>query len=60
MNGFRVFFIKLKKNGLELVDEEDKCRLEEKVEDDPAVKKCHFPKSQNVSPHSGEKRKLKI
>ena len=47
-----IFFIKLKKNGLELVDEEDKCRLEEKVEDDPAVKKCHFSKSQNVSPYS--------
>ena len=39
-------------NGLELVDEDDKCCLKKKVEDDPAVKKCHFPESQNVSPHS--------
>ena len=40
------------KYGLELVDEEDKCGLEEKVEDDPAIKKRHFPEGQNVSPDS--------
>ena len=37
---------------LQLVDEEEKPRFKDEIENDPSVQKCNLPEGQNISPSS--------